>query len=47
MNKLKQSKFLCGDCQYEIHADLNAARNIRMRYTSSNEPPVNLAPAGD
>ena len=41
-----QSKFICGDCNYQIHADLNAARNIRMRYISSNELPVNLALAG-
>ena len=40
----KQNAFVCNQCGYHLHADLNAARNIRCRYTTSNEPPVNLAP---
>jgi putative transposase len=37
-----QSSFKCGSCNFNLHADLNAARNIRMRYTSSNGLPVDL-----
>jgi len=40
----KQSDFICNSCGQHIHADLNAARNIRLRYTSSNELPVNPIP---
>ena len=32
----KQDSFVCLDCDHQIHADLNAARNIRLRYTSAN-----------
>ena len=38
-----QSRFICEDCNTKLDADLNAARNIRDRYTSPNGPPVNLA----
>ena len=38
-----QSSFICGDCNFKLHADLNAARNIRIKYISSNGLPVNQA----
>jgi len=39
----KQNAFVCNQCGYKLHADLNAARNIRCRYTTSNGSPVNPA----
>ena len=33
--KRKRHKFRCSHCGFEIHADVNAARNIRMRYVVS------------
>ena len=44
-NRLKQALFRCKSCQYEIHADLNAARNLAAKGASSlgagsvTEPP--------
>lgn len=39
-----RNSFVCKSCGHNIHADLNAARNIRLRYTQSYGPPENLAP---
>ena len=41
--RLHQSRFHCLDCGLQLDADLNAARNILMRYTAQNEPHVNPA----
>jgi len=38
-----QSRFICQDCNFQLDADLNAARNIRQRYILSNGPQVNPA----
>lgn len=34
-NRPRQSKFKCKQCNYEIHADLNAARNLAAKRASS------------
>ncbi len=38
-----QSRLVCQDCNFQIDADLNAARNIQNRYIGLNGPPVNPA----
>ena len=37
----KQTDFICNSCGFQLHADLNAARNIRLRYISPNGLIVN------
>jgi IS605 OrfB family transposase len=50
-NRKTQSKFQCGICGFNLNADLNAARNIRLKYLEAqrasdralvNEPIVNI-----
>jgi len=46
-NRKSQSRFVCQDCGYELNADLNASKNIRLKYlaqsgkSSLSAPPVN------
>ena len=41
-NRRSQSRFVCRACDFELHADLNAARNIAAKYRASR----GIAPVG-
>jgi putative transposase len=41
-NRRSRSRFLCRSCGFELHADLNAARNIAAKYRASR----GIAPTG-
>jgi len=44
-NRRSQSRFLCRACGFELNADLNAARNIALKYLASGGMPVAGGPS--
>jgi IS605 OrfB family transposase len=43
-NRRSRSRFVCRACGFELHADLNAARNIAAKYRASRGTPSTGAP---